>query len=262
MFTRACAVAVLFPGPTGPRPERARTLNDSPSGTHRSAPRREDRGVRRRLLIVAAAATIGYLVWMRPRLLRWGATDEEAAAALAGDELLESVNTQSTMASTIDAPPEQIWPWLAQMGCDRAGWYSWDWLDNARRHSAEQIIPEWQDLAEGDRLTSTPSGSAYFTAAVVDPPHALVLRADLTPTGVPFDPRGEAPHAFTQSTWAFVLRGLDDGGTRLVVRTRSTSRPEWPQRILNTAFWEPAHAVMQRRQFANLHRRTEDTQRE
>ena len=119
--------------------------------------------MRRRLLIVAGAATIGYLVWMRPRLLRWGATDEEAAAALAGDELLESVNTQSTMASTVDTPPEQIWPWLAQMGCDRAGWYSWDWLDNARRHSAEQIIPEWQDLAEGDRLTSTPNGSAYFT---------------------------------------------------------------------------------------------------
>ena len=124
--------------------------------------------------------------------------------------------------------------------------------------SAEQIRPEWQDLAEGGRLTSTPNGSAYFTAAVVEPPHTLVLRADLSPTGVPFDPRGEPPRAFTQSTWAFVLRGLDDGGTRLVVRTRSTSRPEWPQRILNTAFWEPAHAVMQRRQFANLHRRCVD----
>jgi proline iminopeptidase len=215
----------------------------------------------RRPLVVVATASIGYLVWLRPRLLRWGATDDEAAAALPGDELLESVSTQSTMATTIDAPPEKIWPWLVQMGCDRAGWYSWDWLDNARRPSAERIVAEWQSLAVGDRLSSTPSGSAYFTAAVVDPPHALVLRADLTPTGVPFDPDEEPPRAFTRSTWALVLRAGEHGGTRFVVRTRSMSLPEWPQRILNTVFWEPAHAVMQRRQFENLRRRTEHAER-
>ena len=178
-------------------------------------------------------------------------------AALAGDELLESVNTQSTMASTIDTPPEQIFPWLAQMGCDRAGWYSWDWLDNAQRRSEEQIIPEWQDLAEGDRLTSTPNGSAYLAATVVDPPHALVLRGSDPDRSAVRPTRDRPPRLHSVNVGVRTPR-VGRRRHSLVVRTRSTSRPEWPQRILNTAFWEPAHAVMQRRQFANLHRRCVD----
>ena len=246
--TRSAAIPIIVSNVTLPLFDRTVDLPARRAG--RENPRM------RRLLVVATAAA-GYLLWGRPRLLRLGATDDEASAALPGDELLTSVGTQSTMATTIPAPPERVWPWLAQMGCNRAGWYSWDWLDNARRPSATRIVEEWQHLSEGDRLSSTPSGATYFTAAIVDPPRALVLRADLTIGGKPFDPAVELPAWWSSSTWALVLRPTDDGGTRLVVRTRSTSRPAWPQRILSTAFWEPAHAIMQRRQFENLRRRTE-----
>ena len=64
-----------------------------------------------------------------------------------GAELIPGGRRGATMAVTIDAPPARVWPWLLQMGCDRAGWYSWDRLDNAGRPSAEHIIPEWQTLA-------------------------------------------------------------------------------------------------------------------
>jgi hypothetical protein len=181
-----------------------------------------------RRLFVLVAAVAGYLLWVRPRLLRLGASSEEAAERLPGDDLLDTVDTQSTMATTIVAAPEDVWPWLAQMGCDRAGWYSWDGLDNPRRPSAERIVPDWQHLGVGDRIASTPSGSAYFTAAVVDPPSSLVLRADLSLAGQPCEAEGKTPSHASHSTGALVLRPTDNGETRLIVRTRSTGSRRVP----------------------------------
>ncbi len=201
---------------------------------------------------------MAYLTWLRPRLLRCGATDEEVAAEQPGDGLLPVADARSTMAVTLHAAPAQVWPWLAQMGCDRAGWYSWDWLDNARRPSSERIVPEWQEVGEGARLMSTPSGSSWFTAAIVEPPHTLVLRADLRlPGGTPFEPDEAPPRWHIRSTWGFHLVERPDGWTRLVVRTRSTGRPARLLRLSNLVMWEPAHLIMQRRQFDSLRRRTE-----
>ena len=114
----------------------------------------------------AAAAIAGaYLVLVRPRMLRWGATEEEARRRLPGEGVVPDARRDpSTMAVTIDAPPERVWPWLVQMGCDRAGWYSYDRLDNAGRPSAETVVPEWQNIKMGDRLTAGSSGRAWFTA--------------------------------------------------------------------------------------------------
>src|SRR5690606_16683183 len=83
-----------------------------------------------------------YTALVRPRLLRWGATREEANASYPGDDLIAYPTAQSTMAVSLPAPPEEVWPWLVQMGCGRAGWYSWDLLDNGGRPSADRIVPE------------------------------------------------------------------------------------------------------------------------
>ena len=103
-----------------------------------------------------AAAIYGF--WVRPRLWRWGATDEEVAGPYPGAELVPEGERAATMAVTIEAPADQIWPWLVQMGGDRGGWYSWDRLDNGGRPSAQEVRPEWQDLALGDHVK-------YWTAA-------------------------------------------------------------------------------------------------
>jgi hypothetical protein len=131
-----------------------------------------------------------YALVVRPRLLRWGASDEEVRQPYPGADLVAGGRRGATMAVTIDAPPSRVWPWLVQMGCDRAGWYSWDRLDNAGLASAERIHPEWQTRTVGDRLASTPSGRAWFVVAALEPERFLGLRALLDWRGQPFDPAG------------------------------------------------------------------------
>ena len=92
-----------------------------------------------------------YRLRLWPGLSRWGATDEEVAGPYPGAELVPEGKRSPTMAVTINATPEQVWPWLVQMGWGRGGWYSWDLLDNAGRRSATEVHPEWQNLAVGDQ---------------------------------------------------------------------------------------------------------------
>ena len=161
----------------------------------------ESSGMVSRLAGAAAAAVAGYLAW-RPRMLRWGATPEEAADALPGDDQTPDPRVQCTRAITIDAPPEQVWPWIVQMGIRRAGFYTHDWLErllfHARyaegRHSATRIHPELQNLKPGDRIYM--GGGAYTSVSAVEPFRHLV--------------------AFE----TFVLRPLPGHRTRLIVRTR------------------------------------------
>ncbi|MGY1617088.1 hypothetical protein ACI797_10120 [Geodermatophilus sp. SYSU D00691] len=155
-----------------------------------------------RLAAAGSAVLIaGYLAW-RPGMLRWGATTDEATEALPGDEQTPGARMQCTRAITIDAPPEQVWPWLVQMGIHRAGFYTHDRLERllfrARyaegRHSATRIHPELQDLAPGDRIYM--GGGAYAPVTEVEPNRHLV--------------------AFE----TFVLRPLPGDRTRLIVRYR------------------------------------------
>lgn len=214
------------------------------------------RVVARRTSVFVVVA-LGYFVGVRPRLLRWGSTADEVDATLPGDALIANPENSATMAVTLPAPPEQVWPWLIQMGCDRAGWYSWDRLDNGGRPSAMEVVPAWQELTVGDRLLSTPDGSSFFTAAIVNEPEALVLRADLAlPSGNPIGPDDSASGWWIRSSWAFVLNATSDGATRLVVRTRSIGNPAWAVRLATMLVGETAHAVMQLRQFGGLRTRT------
>jgi hypothetical protein len=154
-------------------------------------------------LAATGAVVAGYLAW-RPRMLRWGATDAEATESLPGDGDGPAARVQSTRAINIDAPPDEVWPWLVQMGIRRGGFYTHDRLERllfrARyvegRHSATRIHPELQDLKPGDRIYM--GGGAYTTVTEVEPCKHLV--------------------AFE----TFVLRPLPGGRTRLIARTRGT----------------------------------------
>jgi hypothetical protein len=162
------------------------------------------------------------------------------------------------MATTIAASPERVWPWLVQMGCDRAGFYSFDRLDNGGRPSADRIHTHWQTLREGDRIASAPDASRWFDVALVVPEQVLVLRASLTvPTARNFDPAGGLPCAYSDSTWGFFLRPTVDGHTRLVVTGTARGKPHALIAVANWLFWDPAHWVMQLKQFAGLRRRAE-----
>lgn len=212
------------------------------------------RTVRACLILVAAA--VSYLALLRPRLLRWGASDEEVAREFPGAHLIPGGSRSATMAVTLDAPPSEVWPWLAQMGTNRGGWYSWDRLDNWGNPSSKQIHPQWQEIALGDRLYGTKDGSQSWIVVGLEPERLLILRISLDLTGRQYDPGTQPrPKYFTDSTWGFQLIGLPDGRTRLVVSGYWAFGPDWLRPILSVVALEPSHWVMQTQQFKNLARR-------
>ena len=98
---------------------------------------------------VAVALPV-YLKIVRPRQVRWGATDEEVSRWMPGDDIVDNPTFNATRAITIEAAPEEIWPWIVQMGLGRAGWYSYDWVDNLGRPSAREVLPDYQLPRPGD----------------------------------------------------------------------------------------------------------------
>ena len=211
------------------------------------------------MLSLAAACVVSvlYAVWVRPRMLTWGATQEEVAGAYPGDEIISEPGSGATMAATLPSLPDRVWRWLAQMGGGRGGWYSWDWLDNDRKPSADRIMPEWQSLEQGQHLYRAPKGENYFTVAVLEPNRTLVLHATYGMfSGRSFDLRsGPAPWAYVDGIWGFHLRAAPGGGTRLVVRSCSRSGPRLVGRLYSWLLGEPLHFVMQTRQLHNLRTR-------
>jgi proline iminopeptidase len=166
------------------------------------------------------------------------------------------------MAVTIDAPPAQVWPWLVQMGYGRAGWYSWDHLDNVGHSSAEHLHLEWQDIHRGDFLAPEAGVTARsWEVAALEPERLLGLRAayDLR-RGRWFDPTGPRPPCSTLSLWGFQLHALPGDRTRLIVSGYWSLRPTWLQPLMSWLLLEPTHWIMQTRQFSNLKRRVEGLQ--
>jgi proline iminopeptidase len=206
------------------------------------------------------AALGAYALVVRPRLLRWGATDDEVAGPFPGGEIIPGAERGSatmTMAVTINAPPSAVWPWLVQMGYGRAGWYSWDHLDNLGHPSAERIHPEWQQIALGDFLIPMPGGRGVWEVAALEPERFLGLRASVDLLGRPFVPKGKRPCGFSDSLWGFLLKELPGGRTRLVVSGYWVLAPRWLQPAATVLLYEWTHWIMQKRQFENLKRRVE-----
>ncbi len=121
-----------------------------------------------RLVWALVLALAAYLAVYRPLQLRWGASREEVARAMPGDDIQPRPIFNATRALTINARPEQIWPWLVQIGYKRAGWYGYDWVDNAGIASAKRIMPEWQPIQRnGMRPLLAASATALTTIGLV-----------------------------------------------------------------------------------------------
>ena len=174
------------------------------------------------------------------------ATAEESTQPLVGDALIGNPLEVRTHAITIRCVPGKVWPWLAQMGGGRAGWYSYDAIDNGGQPSAERIDPSLQHVQVGDIFPFVPGSSDGFTVLASAPGRSLLLAA-LRPNGAPV------------VTWAFVLEPIHHGCTRLLVRVRASKTyqfhgvPPW----LLKRIVPPGHYLMERRQLLGIARRAE-----
>ena len=200
------------------------------------------------IAILIVLMVLGFL-FLRPTMLHWGATPLEVSTPLAGDELISDPLLLSTRAISIHTAPGNIWPWLAQMGQGRGGFYSYDWLENLiglNIRNADRIIPDLQALEVGDMIPFWKG--AGVKVINVEPPSLLVL--------------GGAIYTDTASemggTWVFALHEMKPGETRLVIRTRVAKFPPlWISIFLSRLVIEPAHFIMERGMLFGIKKRAE-----
>lgn len=206
-------------------------------------------------VIGGAAAYLGVSVAGRRWHRAWGATYREIGEPLPGDALIDAAAMQATRAITIAAAPEQVWPWLAQMGQGRGGLYTYTWIENALRadiHNLNRIDPELQALRVGDHVRLTPEPylgrlpGQFYTVSEIRPGEALVMLQQL-PTG-------------GRTSWSFIVRARADGTTRLLVRTRASAPTEARARVaraLELLLLEPGYFLMERGMLRGIRRRAE-----
>lgn len=206
--------------------------------------------------IGAAGALAAYALAIRPWHLQWGATAEENAESLPGDEVKPDAGIQVTHAVTIDAPAAEIWKWLVQIGQDRGGFYSYDWLENffdLQIHNVDEIKPELQSLKIGDFIRSAHKGwlggrfdeKAGWFVVGLEPERALVLRDEIE-----------------RGSWAFVLKPLGAEKTRLIIRGRGSKPESAARKLFHYSFLEPAHFIMERKMLLTLKQKAEESFRE
>lgn len=189
------------------------------------------------LAVLAVVVIIALLPWMDS----WGATDDEIAASFSGDELVPSPRLFYTRAVTINATPEEIYPWIVQLGADKGGMYSYTWLEGliqCPQTNADRIHEEWQGLKVGDKVlmckNDMPPG---YEVAKIEPNHAIVM--------------GHQTDGTWTDVWQFLLIPQADGTTRFVVRSRNS---------LDGWFWDairPGEFIMMRRMMLTIKERAE-----
>jgi hypothetical protein len=201
---------------------------------------------RRNAVAIAVVALLTGLVLARAWHLRWGSTTDELRAVWPGDELVPKANYLIQHAVTIDAAPSAVWPWLAQLGQDRGGFYSYAWLENVfglKIRNADRVHPEWQSIDAGDSVFATP-------------PHWLGLdRRFGWRVG-----RVEPGRMLFLENWGTFILHPEKGRTRLIVRTRGAGadRPtDLALAPIGLVLFEPAHFLMQRKMLLEIKRHAE-----
>lgn len=190
------------------------------------------------------------------RMATWGAAEQEAAAAMPGDDIVGEARYRSTHAVTIQASTADVWPWLVQMGQGRGGLYSYDWLENLlglNIHSADEVDPNLQTLAVGDVIRLVPDGS--------QPPLRFLVAQLTAPSVLVLGPDGTRDAAFTAGLpypcWTFQLTPVTTESCRLAVRFQADFSPTRLGVVAYQYALLPIHFVMERKMMLGIKERAE-----
>jgi hypothetical protein len=212
------------------------------------------------LALTLTVVVCAFFAIVRPWYLQWGASDIEARMALPGDEIIPRATQQETRGITIDAGADVVWPWLAQLGQDRGGFYSFDLLENVvgcRMPTLDVLHPEKQSWSLGDKLWMYPpegaGGAGFATLRRYVPGRALGFgtRVVGTPITAPED-----------GSWTFVVQPLDRHTTRLLIRGRGPVTRSWLGLAFDRSIFEPVHFVMERRMMIGIKQLAEGRDRD
>jgi hypothetical protein len=205
------------------------------------------------LLAVLVAAGLTYHFAVRGWCLRWGTTPAEVHATLPGDDLFPVYAGEATHAITIQASPQQVWPWLMQVGQDRSGFYSYTFLENLAgcdMPKVERLVPEWKPRAVGETVWfATPrrfGGQGRMIAAMVLPQRSFVM------VSANDWERLQAGRRPQEAFWSFTLEPLGNGQSRLIARVRGGTPPTLASRAVGRLFWEPMHFVMEQKMLRTI----------
>lgn len=207
-----------------------------------------------------AAISSAYLFLIRPWLLGWGATQAEAQRPLPGDDLIAHPKIEATQAITIHAPTAEVWPWLVQWGYQRAGFYSYDFIDRALGSadvtSSDRILPEHQQLNVGDRVLVAPDNG--FVVKSIDPGKHIVLEARYdTTTGKAVENGQPLPEAFLVTSWTWYLEPVGPQSTRMISRMKINYSSTLSNELMYHLFIEPGSCIMDRKMLLGIRDRAE-----
>jgi hypothetical protein len=171
---------------------------------------------------------------------------DEKRRYVQGDEIITHAKHSDTDTMVIEAPVSIVWAYLMQLGCDRAGWYSIDWLDNGKRKSVDHLVDKWTERHVGDKLSATPAGDSFFEVYNIEHEKHFVIGGEI-----------KKPESYFKSTWAFELHPIGEDATYLVVRARmimSSPLKEW---LTGTLFYPVVHGIMESVQLRTIRRYAE-----
>jgi hypothetical protein len=195
---------------------------------------------------------------------RWGASGEEIASVQPGDDVVADPQLVSTRAITIEAPPADVFPWLAQLGQGRGGFYSYDWVENLIGldiHSADTLLPEFREVRAGTQIRMAPGPKFYgFVVVDAEAPTHLVLQMRIHPfTGEQLEPAPRRQGPEVHASWAFVVTQIAEGRSRLVARTRARLELPFGLRQAYCLLLESVEFAMERRMLLGIRDRAECT---
>ena len=208
-------------------------------------------------IVIIVACYLSF--FLKPLRERWGLSKEEASRSLPGDEIISAPKSKFTHAVKINAPKEYVWPWIAQIGQGRGGFYSYEALENLiglQIYNSDNVLPEYQNTTLGDTVAFGPGDS--LPIVICEHGHAMTIEHSLDlDNNQLYDPKGSLPKNYLHLSWLWYVEALDDEHSRFISRNRVDYGPSFKSKLMFGPLTEPVVFAMDRKMCLGIKKRAE-----